>query len=131
MHLKISGRELETASCLHVSAPEHRKDSDIHCQMFFTHFSVKSLQEVIFWKNIYFYKFSIPWLWIKLYISASFPFTVIVKMYVVPLTNLGPYLQLENSQYHLLLSVPFLSSQSTGASGLSLSAMKSLGNSRP
>lgn len=66
----------------------------IHCQMFFTHFSIKSLQEVIFlfWQNIYFYKFSIPWLWIKLYISASFPFTVIVKMYVVPLDKLGSIL---------------------------------------
>lgn len=63
--------------------------------------------------------------------SASFPLIVIVTMYIVPLTTLDLYLHLKNSQYHLLLSVSSLSSQSAGASGLSLSAMRSVGNSRP
>lgn len=84
------------------------KDSGILCQMFFSHYSSKSLQKLILWqakkKKLLPQILHSPGFGLGFAFSVSSPLRVIVTMYAVLLTNLDPYLQLENVQYHHLYS---------------------------
>ena len=106
--LKILGQEFQTALCLMFQCQNIGKDSVILCQMFFSHYSSKSLQKLILWqakkKKLLPQILHSPGFGLGFAFSVSSPLRVIVTMYAVLLTNLDPYLQLENVQYHHLYS---------------------------